>query len=269
MTTAVEVRTRRPLAEIAKDIKEACKRIQKGMTESLTAAIEIGHELIEAKERVGHGGWEAWVKKNTPIAAPSAREYMRLARGLSSLKRCHDIVLSQRGALGLLAGAKATTYLTDPEKGAEQEILAAANDGQIPKQTARRLVDKVCDLRGEIKKNGTTPTAAATAIKKALKKAVDHHARTPEQRERVEAMDAFASIVKKGRAFTAALNGVIDSPHLEQLDQRAALFLLSTVWEAQLVLNQIAGKHRRALKNADDAVLQELCEVENVRAELE
>lgn len=271
MTTAVEVRTHRSLDRIAKDIKAACKRLQEGMSESLSAAIDLGQELVEAQGQVPRGEWPIWVEKNTPLTYVTAKRYMQFARELPAIppaKRSRMINLGIVDAIRLLADVNAEAYLTDPDK-AQQKILNAANDGLIPKAKARKLVDDVCDLRDEIKKNGTTPTTAATFVKNALKKAIDYHARTPEQRKRVGAMDAFASIVKKGRAFTAALNGVIDSPHLEQLDQRAALFLLSTVWEAQLILDQIAGKHRRALKNADDAVLQKLCEVENVRSELE
>ena len=269
MTTAVEVRTRRPLGEIARDIKAAQRKMEGGLKTTVEGAAEMGEGLIEAKEGVRVGEWGDWTMKNFHLSSGSAEDYMNVAREWAMTPQTGRALFPSIGAvLVLVKSRRDIAYLTDPEK-AEQKILSAANDGRIPKQTARRLVDKVCDLRDEIKKNGTAPTTAATATKKALKDAIDYHARTPEQRKRVEAMDGFASIVKKGRAFTAALNGVIDSPHLEQLDQRAALFLLSTIWEAQLILEQIAGKHRRALKDADDGTLHELTEVENVRAELE
>jgi len=46
---------------------------------SFTRAIEIGELLKQAKDRVGHGNFEAWVKDHCQLSYRSVRRYMKLA----------------------------------------------------------------------------------------------------------------------------------------------------------------------------------------------
>jgi hypothetical protein len=46
---------------------------------AVTHAVNVGCLLLEAKEQVGHGSWEAWVKAHIAFSPRTAQVYMRIA----------------------------------------------------------------------------------------------------------------------------------------------------------------------------------------------
>ena len=66
-------------AELAKAINDKLSQMVTAARTSFTRAIEIGELLKQAKDRVGHGNFEAWVNDHCQISYRSARRYMKLA----------------------------------------------------------------------------------------------------------------------------------------------------------------------------------------------
>lgn len=92
------------------------------------AVLEIGRRLIEAKEQLRHGEWEAWLEEKVGFSTRSAQRYMRLAEGYGE----NDTVtlLGTRKALALLG-------LSDSDR---SEFLEE-NDAES--MTARELEEAV------------------------------------------------------------------------------------------------------------------------------
>src|SRR5215472_16353364 len=52
----------------------------------LEHAVRCGELLIEAKGKVGHGGWLAWLRDNCQVKERAAQNYMALARAKEDFK---------------------------------------------------------------------------------------------------------------------------------------------------------------------------------------
>jgi hypothetical protein len=78
---------------------------------ALTHAITAGELLTEAKDRVGHGRWENWLKKTCNIPARTASRYMLLAehREVIESKSATVADLTINAALRLLQPKKSKT----------------------------------------------------------------------------------------------------------------------------------------------------------------
>src|SRR5262249_55563185 len=66
-------------ADLAKLINEKVAQMVASARTSFTRAIEIGDLLKQAKDRVGHGNFEAWVNDHCSFSYRSARRYMKLS----------------------------------------------------------------------------------------------------------------------------------------------------------------------------------------------
>ena len=65
---------------LAKRIDAAHAAVQTAFQAVAQRAIEAGQLLIQAKSRVPHGEWEAWIAQNTAVSLRTARAYMQIAR---------------------------------------------------------------------------------------------------------------------------------------------------------------------------------------------
>lgn len=71
-------------------------------TAALAHAIAAGDALNAAKERVGHGGWLAWVDEHCDFTDRTAARYMRIARNktrvsdLDSVRAALDVLTAPR-----------------------------------------------------------------------------------------------------------------------------------------------------------------------------
>src|SRR5262245_41587195 len=73
-----------PLEHLAVQIREGYKAcLTAGQYYLLYAAI-VGRALVEAKELVPHGTWEAWVEANCAFSTRQAQDYMRYARAIEN-----------------------------------------------------------------------------------------------------------------------------------------------------------------------------------------
>ena len=73
-------------ADLAKAINAALSQMMASARITLARAIEIGELLVIAKERVGHGNFEAWVTDHCQLSYRSARRYMTLARDRTEIE---------------------------------------------------------------------------------------------------------------------------------------------------------------------------------------
>ena len=117
--SVVEVVT---LADRANRIRNLQADVQRGI-------IEIGNELIAAKEEVGHGNWSAWLETEFDWSDRTARRFMAVAERFGKMD---NVVRFQPSVLQAM--------LALPE-GDEQEFIAAqANQGTpVEKQSAREV----------------------------------------------------------------------------------------------------------------------------------
>jgi len=67
-------------SNIASAINAAHAGVEAAKREGARYAVECGRLLIQAKETVPHGGWDAWLRLNTIVSPRTAQLYMRVAR---------------------------------------------------------------------------------------------------------------------------------------------------------------------------------------------
>src|SRR6516165_2012422 len=83
-----EKRKAEELAQLATKAKEAHSIVVNAPRVVLQHAITAGAALTEAKAKVGHGKWLAWLKENCPdISDRTAERYMKLAGGKAKLEK--------------------------------------------------------------------------------------------------------------------------------------------------------------------------------------
>jgi hypothetical protein len=101
--------------------QEAARAAMASARASIFHAREAGEALIEAKGRLGHGSFMAWVGEETTLPHRCATQYMQVAAGWPQLERQIgiDANLTINGALRLLSA---------PAEGEEAETPPGAED---------------------------------------------------------------------------------------------------------------------------------------------
>ncbi|WP_232631549.1 DUF3102 domain-containing protein [Methylobacterium sp. Leaf118] len=67
-------------SNIAGAINAAHAGVEAAKREGARYAVECGRLLMQVKETVPHGGWDAWLRLNTTVSPRTAQLYMRIAR---------------------------------------------------------------------------------------------------------------------------------------------------------------------------------------------
>ena len=75
-----------PLVGLAESINRNHSRSKDCTNRALDYAHEAGKGLLDAKEQVDHGAWEAWVKENCHFSLRTAQKYMRVAEQWEKLQ---------------------------------------------------------------------------------------------------------------------------------------------------------------------------------------
>jgi len=111
-------------ADLAKAINDKLSQMVASARTTLQRAIEIGELLELAKDRVGHGNFEAWVTDHCQLSYRSARRYMKLARERTEIeaqaKMANVANLNATTAQRLLAPPKTAQDQSAPKPKAEQ-----------------------------------------------------------------------------------------------------------------------------------------------------
>jgi hypothetical protein len=76
------------LPELASRIKAGHQEISDALKVKglVPKAYQVGLNLKEAKDKVGHGGWAKWLKENCNLSERSASRYMKIASNKSLLE---------------------------------------------------------------------------------------------------------------------------------------------------------------------------------------
>ena len=98
-------------SNIAGAINAAHAGVEAAKREGARYATECGRLLIQAKETVPHGGWDAWLRLNTTVSPRTAQLYMRIARHVERdpAKAQRVAGLSVREAAAEATGPKRST----------------------------------------------------------------------------------------------------------------------------------------------------------------
>lgn len=103
-------------SNIASAINAAHAGVEAAKREGARYAVECGRLLLEAKETVPHGGWDAWLRLNTTVSPRTAQLYMRIARHVegdpAKAQRVAD--LSVREAAAEAAGERRRAVKNKP-----------------------------------------------------------------------------------------------------------------------------------------------------------
>jgi hypothetical protein len=121
--------------------------------------VEIGRHLLEAKQRVGHGHYLAWIEREFQWGERTAQRYVMVAEEFSNTTRVSD--LSFRGLL-LLAGDS-----TPPE--VRDEVIERAGEARGLSLESKRWL-RNHDLRFCLKLFGYSPGMHNTAVRELAEK---------------------------------------------------------------------------------------------------
>ena len=131
-------------ADLARAINDKLSQMIASARTTLQRAIEIGELLVIAKERVGHGNFEAWVTDHCQLSYRSARRYMTLARDRTEIeaqaKMAHVANLNVTTAQRLLAPPK-------KQEGSGQGQGSGKPKTEKYKALENDLIDCLKDLR--------------------------------------------------------------------------------------------------------------------------
>jgi hypothetical protein len=67
-------------SDLARQINETIEAMERAFRNNVWRAIEVGDLLIEAKKRVGHGSFEAWLRDHCKLSFSTARRYIAFAK---------------------------------------------------------------------------------------------------------------------------------------------------------------------------------------------
>lgn len=126
METGLSARTPGMIAAEINGIKQQMR------ASVLSAAVEIGRRLTEAKALVAHGAWSDWLEANLDYSARTAQNLMQLAAEYG-----------EPGRLGGISYSKAVLLLGVPR--GEREEFAAAHD--LDAMSTRELKEAVAALQ--------------------------------------------------------------------------------------------------------------------------
>lgn len=103
-------------SNIAVAINDAHAGVEAAKRLGTRYAVECGRLLIEAKETVPHGGWDAWLRANTQVSPRTAQLYMRIARhvGGDPAKAQRVADLSLREVAAEVTGSKRAAVARQP-----------------------------------------------------------------------------------------------------------------------------------------------------------
>jgi hypothetical protein len=138
-TTSVAAPASQPISkmseeELAKSIKEKISMMLTSFRSSVTHAMEVGDLLNEAKSRVGHGNFEAWLTTHCQLSFRTARRYMKMAKERAKI----EAQLTTKSAS--LADLNAQRLLTDQSGGG---VSGGGGGGNNPTQTPAGEYDQL------------------------------------------------------------------------------------------------------------------------------
>jgi hypothetical protein len=173
----------------------------------LASSIEIGRRLMEAKQLVQHGNWEAWLKDNIDYSTSTANNLMRIfeAYGADQISLFGE---TESQALGDLSYTQAVALLGIPAE--EREAFVKDNDmANISTRELQQLIKDKADAENKAvaaKADAAKALLAADEQERANKKALDDVRIYKKQAETMEAS------LKDAKEKNAALTDELAKP---------------------------------------------------------
>jgi hypothetical protein len=96
-TTPLPAAVKPSPADLAKRINEKYSEIVSSLRTTFMRAVEIGELLEQAKDRVGHGNFEAWLSHHCQLSPSTARRYMNLAKDRPKIEEQLKLEAQQSG----------------------------------------------------------------------------------------------------------------------------------------------------------------------------
>ena len=134
------------LGELAARINEAHAGCLSSVRQGLLFAREAGLGLLEAKRRVGHGKWLAWLRDNTTFSSQTASVYLRVAGRWDELPVSGNLTLDE--ALDALSGGGPEGWETPvvvevrPPSEAEAESIVQRALAALPPEQQRAVIER-------------------------------------------------------------------------------------------------------------------------------
>lgn len=131
------------LLQLAQEINAEHDRCMEALSAGLEHALKVGRLLIQAKSRVCHGEWGAWINANCDFSTRTAQAYMKVACELPHRKTQRVAQLSFRRAVKLVtAGTTACEDDAFSEKATEASEFFQEAEGVLnsPAATTAELL---------------------------------------------------------------------------------------------------------------------------------
>ena len=108
----------------------------------LSYAIEIGHRLKLAKEKVAHGEWMAWVERETSLSQSNVNRMMRLYEEYGKRQECMFGAELNSSALANLSVSNALALLAFPAEEREQAAVELDAEHVSSRELAEAIAAK-------------------------------------------------------------------------------------------------------------------------------
>ena len=207
-----------PVVEVVITLADRANRIRQLQADVQRGIIQIGEELIAAKQEVGHGNWSQWLDKEFAWSDRTARRFMAVAERFGKMD---NVVRFQPSTLQAM--------LALPE-GDEQEFIAAHSDQGTPveKQSAREVQRNV----KEWKQHKANPAPAEeTDDRPVVSENVPAADPLPAQIDKPTAKDTYVVITPAQVTATRKL-----------IEETSDIHTLKTIHDSLLALAQEIGK---------------------------
>lgn len=126
--------------DVPEELLHRAQRIRELVGAARSCIIEVGRELVAAKDEVGHGNWGAWLKAEFGWTDKTAQNYMRVFETFGKNERGSDLL-----SVSVSIDAKALYALAAPTVPSEvhEQAIERVEQGQtVSLADAERMVEK-------------------------------------------------------------------------------------------------------------------------------
>jgi chromosome segregation ATPase len=211
----------------------------------LAYAVEIGHRLVLAKEKVGHGEWIDWVARETTLSQSSANRMMRLYEEYGNRQESLFGAEVNSSTLTNLSVSNALQLLAYPPE--EREQAAAELDAEH--LSSRELAEAIAARKAAEDR--------AAELQKELDEIEDGHGLAITELE--EKIDEMRSTAEKGRAAIKAK---------EELEEKLDIADLK-VKELREQIKELEARPIATVKERDEEAIEQAVTVAKAKADAE
>jgi hypothetical protein len=214
---STSLQRRRSSGVLATEIRAELDAMDNAFTAIVAHAIRVGHLLLEAKGRVEHGQWEAWVRENVPLSLRNVQRFTQLAKNEAVVSEAHTIT----EALAAVSTPRLPAPPPSP-KTTDLSLLPVV-DGTT---TAERETPPGPDWDTAVDGSGPAPApvlngAHGPAGDRGDTNLFGEQVRPPERDERPDPPGRSESAVEshEHRATTPRRTAALSTKHLEHVEQ--------------------------------------------------